>query len=91
MIKEGFYLYILQCSDGSYYTGHTDDLEKRLVAHESKAYETYTSTRLPIKLVYSELFHTRDEAFCAEHKVKKWTRKKKEILIKSGFIGFKKK
>jgi|GEM_PF-1613051 predicted GIY-YIG superfamily endonuclease len=81
MNEKKFYLYILKCNDGSYYTGHTDDLEKRMSEHQSKQYETYTAARLPVELVYSELFHTRDEAFCAEHKIKKWTRRKKEILI----------
>jgi len=76
-----FYLYILQCSDGSYYTVHTDDLQKRLAEHNIGKFDGYTSTRLPVKLVYRELFYTRDAAFIVEHKIKGWSRMKKEILI----------
>jgi predicted GIY-YIG superfamily endonuclease len=90
MINNGFYLYILRCNDKSYYIGHTDELEKRFAEHQSGAFECYTSTRRPLKLVYSELFQTRDEAWLAEQKIKGWSRKKKEILIKHGFSGFKK-
>jgi len=87
----GFFFYIVQCSDGSYYIGHTDDLLKRINEHNAGVYPVYTSKRLPVKLVYYELFNTRDEAFAAEHKVKKWSRRKKEILIKEGWSGFLKK
>ena len=85
-----FYFYILQCNDDSYYVGHTDDLEKRLSDHQMGRFEGYTSTRLPVKLVYSQSFGSRDEAWVAEQKVKKWTRRKKEVLIRLGFLGFKK-
>ena len=78
-----FYLYILKCADDSYYIGHTDDLEKRVAQHHDATYECYTSTRLPVALVYSEAFATRYEALVAEHKIKKWTRLKKEALIRS--------
>lgn len=84
-------MYILKCSDDSYYTGHTDDLEKRLAEHMNCNFDNYTSTRLPVKLVYCEAFQTRDDAFVAERKIKKWTRSKKEILINKGWTGFKEK
>lgn len=84
----GFFFYIVECSDKSYYIGHTDDLGKRINEHNTGFYSTYTTKRLPVKLVYYELFNTRDEAFAAEHKVKKWSRRKKEILIKEGWLGF---
>ncbi|MFH1643777.1 MAG: GIY-YIG nuclease family protein [bacterium] len=77
-----FFVYILKCSDGSYYTGHTDDLERRLSAHKLKTYKCYTSKRLPVTLVFYQIFPTRDEAFHAERKIKNWSRKKKEALIK---------
>lgn len=86
-----FYCYIVQCSDGSFYIGHTEDLQKRISEHNTGVYPGYTSKRLPVKLVYHELFNTRDEAFAAEHKIKRWSRKKKEILIKEGWLGFLKK
>lgn len=91
LMKIGFFFYILQCSDGSYYIGHTDDLEKRLSEHNAGLYPGYTLKRLPVRLVYSELFGTRDEAFAAEHKIKRWSRKKKAILIKEGWSGFSEK
>ena len=82
-----FYVYILKCCDGSYYTGHTDDIEKRLAEHKAKKFSGYTSERLPVKLVFMQHFGTRYEALCAEQKLKKWTRKKKEALIYEGWEG----
>ena len=75
-----FFVYMLKCSDGSYYVGHTDNLEKRLSEHQSGAYKGYTSTRLPVQLVFAQTFTSRDEAFVAERKIKKWSRPKKEAL-----------
>jgi len=72
-----FYVYILRCSDDSYYTGHTDDLEARLSAHKIGAFGGYTKNRRPVKLVYAETFGTRDEAFNAERRIKGWRREKK--------------
>ena len=80
-----FYVYILKCNDGSYYTGHTDDIERRLSEHVAGVIKCYTSDKLPIELVFMENFPSRYEALCAERKIKKWTRKKKEILIKGGW------
>jgi len=76
-----FWVYILHCSDGSYYTGHTDDLEKRLAAHDSGEIEGYTASRIPVKLVFTEVFSTRVDALSAERQIKGWSRKKKEALI----------
>ena len=56
-----FWVYILRCADGSYYTGHTDHLEARVAAHPAGEFEGYTSTRLPVELVFSEEFPTREE------------------------------
>jgi predicted GIY-YIG superfamily endonuclease len=77
-----FFVYILKCNDGSYYTGHTDDLEKRIAEHHQKLIDGYTASRLPFKVVYIQSFATRDEAFNEERKIKGWSRKKKEALIK---------
>ena len=77
-----FYVYILRCSDDSYYTGHTDDIEKRISEHKEGMSSCYTSTRLPVELVFLQDFETRDQAIVSEMKIKKWTRKKKEALIK---------
>ena len=57
-----FWVYILHCADGSYYTGHTDNLEKRISEHYEGQYGGYTCTRLPVVLVFSEEFNTREEA-----------------------------
>jgi predicted GIY-YIG superfamily endonuclease len=78
----GFWVYILLCSDGSYYTGHTDDLEKRLAMHSSGEVKGYTAKRLPVKLVFSEELSSRVDALIAERRIKGWSRKKKEALIK---------
>ena len=77
-----FWVYILHCADGSYYTGHTDNLEKRIAEHGDDQYGGYTSSRLPVKLVFSEEFNTREEALACEHQIKGWSRKKKEALIR---------
>ena len=76
-----FYVYILKCSDNSYYIGHTDDMRKRYSEHLLKKFSGYTSRRLPIKLVFLQTFNRREEAFLAERKIKKWSRAKKEALI----------
>lgn len=84
-----FYVYILKCNDVSYYTGHTDDFEKRMYEHKQGRIKCYTKTRLPIELVYAEAFDSRDDAFAAERKLKSWTRKKKEVLMERGWVGLK--
>ena len=76
-----FYVYILKCKDGSYYTGHTDNIEKRMSEHKLGKCAGYTSTRLPVKLVFLQTFESRDQAIASEVKIKKWSRKKKEALI----------
>ncbi len=83
---EYFYIYILKCSDGSYYTGHTDNLEQRLAEHQAGFVTScYTFTRLPVQLVFNELLESRDAAFKMEHQIKKWSRSKKEALINGDF------
>jgi predicted GIY-YIG superfamily endonuclease len=77
-----FWVYIVRCADGSYYTGHSDDLERRIAAHQSGEIKSYTSTRLPIELVYSQEFVTRIEALEHERQIKGWSRKKKEALMR---------
>ena len=79
------YLYILKCSDGSYYTGNTKDLGKRMAQHESGAGSKYTSTRLPVELVYVCEFPRIDEAYEREKQIHGWSRIKKEALIEERF------
>ncbi len=76
-----FWVYILRCADGSYYTGHADNLEQRIGEHQMGFYPSYTSTRLPVKLVWSQECATRDEALSAEMQIKDWRRKKKEAMM----------
>lgn len=77
------WVYILHCADSSYYTGHTDNLERRIAQHEAGDIGTcYTFKRRPIKLVFSESFPSRDEALVAEQKIKGRSRKKKEAMMR---------
>lgn len=76
-----FWVYILRCADGSYYTGHTDNLEDRINRHQVGSFPGYTRTRLPVELVFSQECPSRDEAFAAERQIKGWSRKKKEALL----------
>lgn len=81
-----FWVYIVRCADGSYYTGHTDNLEKRLAQRFESGHVGYTSTRLPISLVFSQEFNTREEALACERQIKGWSRKKKELLIRGDWV-----
>ena len=76
-----FYVYILRCADETYYTGHSENLELRLAAHNSGEFEGYTQTRLPAELIFFEEFPTRYEALERERQLKGWSRAKKEALI----------
>jgi len=75
------YTYILKCSDDSYYTGSTKDLEKRLWQHQSGQGAYHTKSRLPVQLIYVENYERIDEAFAREKQIQKWSRKKKEALM----------
>jgi len=79
-MKKG-YMYILECSDGSYYTGSTTNLELRLQQHQSGEGANHTKKRLPVTLVYYEEYSRIDDAFYREKQVQGWSRKKKEALI----------
>ena len=80
--RMSFWVYILQCADRSYYTGHTDNLEVRIAKHQSGEIEGYTSSRLPARLCFTEEFATREEALSCERQIKGWSRKKKEALMR---------
>ena len=75
------YMYILLCSDDSYYTGSTTNLELRLAQHQAGEGANHTKKRLPVTLLYYEEFQRIDEAFNREKQVQRWSRKKKEALI----------
>lgn len=72
-----FWVYILRCTDSSYFTGHTDNLEKRFGKHLQGEINGYTSTRLPVILMFSQEFPTREEAKACEMQIKGWSRRKK--------------
>jgi tRNA/rRNA methyltransferase len=76
-----FYAYMLRCSDGTYYVGHSENLELRVAQHNHGEIPGYTHTRRPVDLVWSEGFQTRDDAFAVEMKLKGWSRAKKAALI----------
>ena len=76
-----YYTYILECSDGTLYTGYTDDLEKRLKAHNEGKGAKYTRPRRPVSLIYHEVFETKHDAMSREAKIKQLSRKQKEELI----------
>jgi putative endonuclease len=78
-------MYILECSDGSYYVGSAMDLEQRVMQHQQGEGAKYTARRLPIKLVYAEEFLRIDDAFRREKQVQGWSRAKRESLIRGDF------
>ncbi len=78
-----YYVYILKCSDNSYYTGITNDIERRLREHnEGIDKKSYTYRRRPVELVFFERFSNPTHAIEFEKQIKGWRREKKEALIK---------
>lgn len=75
------YTYIVQCSDNSYYTGWTNNLEKRIHAHNTGTGAKYTRSRLPVTLVYYESYATKQEAMRREYAIKQLSRTQKEALV----------
>lgn len=76
------FVYILECSDKSYYTGVTNDIERRLTEHnEGTDKESYTFKRRPVKLVFHTVFNDPLQAIQFEKQLKGWSRKKKEAII----------
>ena len=80
-----YYVYILRCADGSYYTGHTDQIEARLTPHQTGLISGYTYTRRPVQLAFVDQFDSRQAAFERERQIKGWSRAKKEALIESNW------
>ncbi len=75
------YTYILKCKDGSLYTGWTNNLEKRLHAHNEGKGAKYTASRRPVTLEYYEIYKTKEEAMSREYEIKQMSRRKKLELI----------
>src|SRR5262245_3708016 len=77
-----FWVYVLRCSDGSYYTGHTEDLDKRIQMHHQGEIAGYTASRRPLQLVFSQECASRTEALSSERQIKGWNRGKKEAMFR---------
>ncbi len=77
-----FWAYVVRCADDSYYTGHTDNLERRIGQHNLGEISGYTQTRRPVTLMWCQDFSSRQEALAAEFQVKGWSRRKKEALAR---------
>lgn len=75
------YTYIVRCSDGSLYTGWTNDLEKRIRAHNEGKGAKYTKSRRPVELVYYEAFEKKEEAMSREWAIKQMSREEKKGLL----------
>lgn len=75
------YVYIVECSDGTFYTGWTNNLEKRIDMHSKGTGAKYTRGRGPVKLVYHERFELKEDAMKREYQIKKLTRQEKLLLI----------
>ena len=82
-----FYVYILRCSDGSYYTGHTDNIEARVIAHQRGEVPGYTQLRRPVQIVFVQDVPSRQLAFERERQIKGWSRAKKQALIEEDWAG----
>jgi putative endonuclease len=78
-----FYVYILQCVDGSFYTGYTKDLDERTRQHQNGTGAKYTKSHKPQRIVYFEVFGERSAAMKREREIKKFSRKQKVELMKS--------
>ncbi len=90
MEKHRYFVYILKCDDDSYYTGVTNDLDRRVYEHQSGHNpQSYTHTRRPIELVFHTEFGQVDDAIAFEKQVKGWSRKKKEAIINENWAALK--
>jgi len=78
-----YYIYVLHCKDGSYYTGSTNNVEKRFKDHLLGKGARYTKSHKPIEIIYQEEFSTKSEALKREVEIKNWSREKKEKLVQS--------
>jgi putative endonuclease len=82
------YLYILRCTDGSYYVGTTrGSLEKRIAEHDAGTFDGDTALRRPVTLIFCQHFDRIDDAISTERQVKGWRREKKEALIRGDFAA----
>jgi putative endonuclease len=83
-MKNGW-VYILKCTDDSYYTGSTSNIEQRITQHNTGFFSGYTARRLPVRVVFVQQFNDIADAIHAERQIKGWSRQKKEALIAGNF------
>ena len=83
MKKQDWFVYVVKCSDGTLYTGYTNNVNKRIDTHNKGKGAKYTKTRLPVELVYEEIYPTKSMAMKEEYRIKQLDRKKKIILCLS--------
>ena len=86
---KNWFVYILECKDGSLYTGITNDVEKRFIEHKNGRGGKYTNSHRPIKIVFVENFKSKGEALKREYQIKSWPRKKKIKLISTVVVPIK--
>ncbi|WP_338740701.1 GIY-YIG nuclease family protein [Haloplanus salilacus] len=75
------YVYVVECADGTYYTGYTTDVERRVAEHDAGEGAKYTRGRTPVELVHAERYETRSAAMSREHEIKSLSRQAKERLV----------
>jgi len=78
----GYFVYILNCSDGSYYVRHTENVIARVECHNEGRAARFTAARLPVRLVWQERHSSEDSAIRRKRQIKRWVRTKKQTLIK---------
>jgi len=88
-ISVKFWMYILSCSNGSYYVGHTDNVKRRLKEHNAGKGSTHTAKYGPVRLLYSEEFDSETDATVRELQIKRWTKAKKEALMSGNLAELK--
>ena len=81
--RMAFWVYIVRCTDGSFYVGQTDDLDRRIAEHTAGTFGGFTATRHFLEFAYAAEMPTRDEAVLRDRQIKGWSRAKKEALIAS--------
>jgi putative endonuclease len=81
--NDGHYVYVLECSDGTYYTGYTTNVDRRVAEHNDGTGAKYTRGRQPVTLVHMETYETQSAAMQREHAIKQLRREAKESLIRS--------
>lgn len=81
MAESKHYFYVVECRDGSYYAGYTNNLDKRIKMHNEGKGAKYTRGRNPVHIIYSETYETKGEALSAEYQFKRLSRKEKDRLI----------